>query len=142
VAAIFPPDAPEDALDQYVRDIADRVGLKDWKVVVDKEPPGEGNLGEARTTYGRKVLHIRLAEHDSAEELRNTVIHELLHAQLEPVSWGINNAQRALGEGAFSVFRASFEDNMELAVDAIATAWSETMPLPGDHAVTKRKKVA
>lgn len=122
-----------DELGKYVREMADLCGLRDWTVRVDMDPCDEDNAGECRVIYGRKYGIVRVS-HDWAEkppeELRNTIIHELLHMHCEPMMWAVNNVQVPLGSVAFGILDGSFRDALEVAVDSIATAWAETLPLP------------
>jgi hypothetical protein len=121
----------EGDLDAYVRRIADAMGMRDWKVTLDKAPPPDDDaLGYAVVTYARRRVRVYLAEHDSIEELRATIVHELLHAHLEPIAWGMHNLQGILGDAVYAVHYEAFKDNVEVAVDTIAMAWAETLPLP------------
>lgn len=121
------------ALGGYARELADRMGMRDWTVRVDAVPADDDNAGECRVTYGQRRATLRVSADwatRAPDDLRNTICHELLHCHLEPVTWAINNGQVPLGSTAFVIFEGAFRDAMELAVDGIATAWAETLPLP------------
>lgn len=76
--AAFPEYFPnDDSLDLYIRDLADRVGLRDWKIMLEDKAPDDGNLGECFCAYGQRVATIRLAEHETIEKLQHTIVHEL-----------------------------------------------------------------
>ena len=129
--AAFPEYFPHaDSLDRYIRTLADAMGLKDWDVRLSDDALDDGNAGGCRVPYGRKIAKIRLAEHDTIESLRRTIVHELLHAHLEPIDWQIHNIKPAVSELTFDVWRGGFVDALEVACDAIAWAWAEHLPLP------------
>lgn len=129
--AAFPEYFPEDdSLDRYVRHLADLCGLKDWKITLEDESPGEGNLGHCHCVYGRRVACIRLAEHDTIEELRHTIVHELLHCHLDPVRLPLENIRSGIGDMLYNATHNATVDAVEYATDGIATALSAALPLP------------
>lgn len=131
VVAAFPEYFPEDdSLDRYIRKLADLCGLKDWKVTLEDEHPGDGNLGACECVYGRKVARVRIAEHDTIEELRHTIVHELLHCHLDPCRLPIENIRNTLGQSLYDVTHGAFVDFIEYGTDAIASAWAPLLPLP------------
>lgn len=137
---IFGGDVKE--LSVYVRELADLMGLRDWTIQV--EVGGDdlvGYAGRCNVPYGQKFATIRLAPSWAKEtwsELRNTCVHELIHCHMMPIRWSINNVQNHLSPSMFDMFTGSYTDFEELAVDGIATAWAETLPLP----IKKNKRKA
>jgi hypothetical protein len=131
----FPEYFPEDdSLERYVRQLADLCGLRDWKVTLEDDAPDDDALGACFCVYGRKVANIRLAEHDTIESLRHTIVHELLHSHLDPVRLPIENIRSTLGEPLYNVTHNSLVDAVEYATDAIASVIAPMLPLP-DRAV-------
>lgn len=129
--AAFPEYFPEDdSLDQYVRQLADLIGMRDWKVKLEDEHPGDGNLGFCECVYGRKIANIRLAEHDTIEELRHTIVHELLHAHLDPTRLPIENIRNVLGQPLYDATHNALVDAVEYATDEIASVLAPLLPLP------------
>lgn len=130
-------------LGQYVREIADLCGLRDWTVRVDVATADDNHAGECAVTYGRKFGTVRLAEDWASEEpdtVRQTVVHELLHMHTEPIFWAVNNAQDVLGTATFTVLEGGVRDALEVAIDGIATAWAETLPLPVKAEPTRKTR--
>jgi hypothetical protein len=130
-------------LDQYVRGIADLCGLRDWTIRVDTSasPTGDNHLyqqGETGATaaipHGRKYITITLRDdwmQERPDDLRQTIVHELMHAHSEPMAWAFNNLQSVTGGGVlFQTLDCAFDDAHEMMVDAVATAWAEALPLP------------
>lgn len=136
---IFGGDKQE--LDKYLRHLADLMGLRDWwlEVVIkpltsdEADAPSSMPLAQIDCAFGRKYAKITFVpgwEDGDPGMVRMVAVHELVHAHLSLMGWIANNVHDAIGNTAFHVFRASLHDAEELAVDAIATAWAERLPLP------------
>ncbi len=126
-------DGDQEKLGEYVREMADLCGLRDWTVQVDTTPAEDHEAGTCRVTYGRKFGMIRMASDwsgENAESIRQTVTHELLHMHAESVFWSLNNVQDVLGSSAFTVLEGSVRDALEVMVDSVATVLAERLPLP------------
>lgn len=120
-----------EALERYMREIADQMGLKDWRIILETEEPEDGAMGTCETATGQKVATIRIKNHGTdADELRNTVVHELLHAHFNAIREPINNVRSAVGDLVYWPIYYGVTDHVELAIDGIATAWAESFPLP------------
>lgn len=116
--------------DPYVRKIADLVGLRDWLIDLDDALPGEGALAECEPTYGRRHAVMRFAPEVNPAELRNTVVHECIHCHFALIDWNRNSIQGVVGTPVWITWDGAYSDAKELAIDAIATAWAASLPLP------------
>ena len=120
----------------YVRLLASRMGLGDWKITMGKALPADGpDLARIDISYGRKraVLHLSLGVKEIARvDQRHTLVHELIHCYLEPVRLASLNWTSQLGAKAAQMAVESVHYNVEFAVDAMATAWAPCLPLPED----------
>lgn len=109
----------------YIRQLADALHLRDWRIEVSEElPAGENSIASCQPVYGRKYAVIRLSEgflNDDHDEQRHTVIHELLHCHTGPMN-------RLLE--AEESFTASVRQTMEYMVDGLADAIAPLLPLP------------
>lgn len=133
-------------LSSYVRDIANRMGLRDWTIVISEEPvdidTGDGQIvgASCNVVYGRKRAKFQFnpdwAE-DRPDDLRHLVVHELMHCHFVPVQWHHNNARAAMSNGEWVQYDSAFHDVMEMHIDAVADAWADVLPLPPEK---KRKK--
>jgi hypothetical protein len=130
--AIFDGDRDEAAA--YLRTLADHMGLRDWTINLLNEHPGdERYAASVEVRYGRKYANIRLGkgwEHESPESFRVTCVHELLHCHTKPMQWAFENTEVLLGTSVYHVARLAYRDAEEVAVDAIASEWANTLPLP------------
>ncbi len=121
-------------LEPYIQEIADRMGLRDWQIKLEDNDPSGGTLGECEAHQGAKRAWIAIADHgDDEEDLRNTVIHELLHCHWNEANKLVEElATNFLGMAASAVTRIAWKSAMELGIDGIATAWESSMPLPSE----------
>jgi len=136
--------AEQRALRDYVRWVADAMGLRDWllDVVVAEEVP-EGGLphseefrGVAAATpvpgqrrAGVHFTHGFRTDH-SAQSQRAIVVHELVHCHLADMREFVRScACDLLAQQTYDVLSFGFDLAWEHATDAIACAWAEKMPL-------------
>lgn len=127
-------DGDRDRIEPYLRELADLVGLRDWRIFVsDDAPEDPEHAACVDVRYGLKVavisFHPQWAESDP-EQFRNTCCHELLHAHVNHVRWPLNNVAELVGKAIYDPLYQSVTDYIEYAVDAIATEWAKTLPLP------------
>jgi len=115
--------------EEYVRAIADEIGLRDWRIHVDSSDEME-SLGQCRTVGQRRIAYLTFVNHDDAEELRDTVLHELLHIILNPLFLPIENVKSTLGEPLYNATYNSHIDHLERAVDTLSASLAPLFPLP------------
>lgn len=124
-----------DELGQYVREMADLMGLRDWTIVMKPGNPEDADhMACAQQIYGQKHLNLWFRKDWSrwpAKQLRQTTCHELLHAHLNPLAHStLNNVGQLIGKRPYQVAWEAMSERLEFTVDGIADAWSETLPLP------------
>jgi hypothetical protein len=131
-----------DALGSYIRHMADMMALRDWEFRISDDPPdpnqdddlpSSSKAAQVEVTYGRRVARLFFANDWSTwepGELRQTVAHELIHCHQEPMRWSLNNVKHVVSPPMMAVLYAAFTDGLELATDAIATAWADSLPMP------------
>lgn len=134
-------DGDRDKLADYIREMADCMGMHDWLLKLADDPPpnlapdGSGNVTGAfcNVPYGRRyaVIYVNPEWADwEPWELRYIVCHELLHGHLAALEWSFNNVQHVVSTSQFALLNGSFTDAQELTIDAIGNAWAKTLPLP------------
>src|ERR1035438_6620887 len=71
---------------RYMEQVADLLELRDWHIVWDGPIDPEGDAaGTCNTIYGRKIARISI-EAGTPEELRHTLVHELVHCHTDPAT--------------------------------------------------------
>lgn len=131
------------ALLTYVRMIADRMGLRDWRFDVLEQEPETGKEYEGTNfqasascepTPNQRRASLRFADDFSSksrDEARHILVHELLHCHMAAVyECGRNGVLDQLSQSTYNMFMFSFTQAWETAIDAIAIAWAEKLPLP------------
>ena len=122
-------DPRRQAFAPYVRDLADRLRLRDWTIYVRDDPPHDGEcIASIHCVEGRKVANIRFNDpflDDSPEDQRHTIVHELLHCHVNG-AWDY-----AVDTFATEDARRAFRRLAETAVDGLADAIAPLLPLPG-----------
>lgn len=118
---------------RYIRDLADRMELRDWSVLVCADTAREGAGASVKCTFGRKIIEITLAhEFDEfdPEKQRHYLIHELVHVHF----WGVTQALADVRENMNRHWIAQLELRVhnaeEYGVDGIATILAHCLPLP------------
>ena len=101
------------------------LGLGDWTIDIrwNTDPDWE-NQGDCQCTYGRKYAAITLKSTVTFENLRDTIIHELVHV----VFWRSFNSPVLLEESkiipkkAYDLWFKMFEESVEYDIDSLTNA--------------------
>lgn len=121
-----------DILD-YVAYAKGELGLRDWTINIRFDiPKGDRRGGTNYSYFGRKVADLRFPKNfhkQGANEIRSTIVHELLHCHFAPLVNAADNYKRAfkLTKKTAEVHDLMFTQNMEYCVDAIATEWADNL---------------
>jgi hypothetical protein len=116
----------------YIRDVADRIGLRDWQFDLARDVVPEKNriaqvevwgdsvtatmwIGESFWKYGPRMQ-------------REVVVHELIHCHTDRLYRRARDVARNLGREAYMIALDSFDQQHEFAVDGIAAAWARMLP--------------
>lgn len=124
---------PARAVVDYLRAVADRMGLRDWRIDVSLTPAGEEYQAAIQCTGEKRVAVVRLA-HDfrklDPEEQRHALVHELVHVHFHGSVRALHALKVLVGEPAFHVAAEAHELAEEQAVDALAWVIASGMPMP------------
>jgi hypothetical protein len=110
----------------YLRDLADRMGLKDWTIEVLADLCDDDSHADIRCIEGRKLAKVRFARdwrEQTPETQRHTCCHELIHCHFAAVHL---DTLRKLK----SVDGETFMMHLEYGIDGMADAIAPHMPLP------------
>jgi len=118
---------------EYCRTLADLMDLKDWHVTTVVGKVADDELATCEAIYGQRRARITLAESwesMTAEDLRSTLVHELVHCHLAFVDHLVHTAcEVALSRQAFKVFEAAYTLEVENATDALSLVLAKGLPL-------------
>ncbi len=120
-------------LNRYVGQLADLMGLSEWRLRLGDDDADQGNGADVSVIYGMQSATIRFDPEWpdwEPEQLRHYTAHELIHCHTERIDWAVQNIKDGLGHIGWNIFSLSFKDAEEQAIDNIAWAWAQTLPLP------------
>jgi len=131
---------------RYVILIKKMLHLSDWTIVMQNEPCSSDCLAETDVITGQHLAKMYLSKtytKDTPENLRATIIHELLHCHLSPISELSEEILKPLADelGGSRVIKSAIngiEYETERSIDAISEAIAPYFPLPS---MPKKKKV-
>ena len=130
----------------YVILLKKMLHLSDWTIVMQNEPCSSDCLAETDVITGQHLAKMYLSKaytKDTPENLRATIIHELLHCHLSPISELSEEILKPLADelGGSRVIKSAIngiEYETERSIDGISEAIAPYFPLPN---MPKKKKV-
>lgn len=133
---------------RYVNLMKKMLHLSDWVIVMQNEPCSSDCLAETDVITGQHLAKMYLSKtytKDTPENLRATIIHELLHCHLSPISELSVEILKPLADelGGSRVIKSAIngiEYETERSIDAISEAIAPYFPLPNMPKKKKAKK--
>ncbi len=108
----------------YIRGLADRLALRDWRIDVDDEPSASGDCIARVNLADARWVSVEFSESffgQSREAQRHSVVHELVHCHIAPYVKAVE--KRTENDEVLRML-------MEYGVDSIADALAPLVPLP------------
>ena len=125
------------ALQSYIRQCADLLGLTDWEVELRPEPPDDPIAGACvEWTDAKRYAHIKLPTDFlsfTQDKQREYIVHELIHlhfANAEDVIRLDLFECRELSRNLYTMLWLSFKRQMEYGVDQMARVVALSLPHP------------
>ena len=136
-------------INSYIQIIRRKMNLGEWKIVLYRKPCANDTLGECDVTYGQHYAVISLHKDyrkEKPENLRNTVVHELLHCYFSPITEAAMQALEPFEEDVHGrkIIQStinSMEYQTERVIDRLSYIIAPTMPLPKIPNQKTKKKV-
>jgi hypothetical protein len=126
-------DAQHAAYTGYIREMADRLLLRDWVVELGRESTDEGSRAQIAINRERNMGTVTLCDRwfiRTPEEQRTTIVHEMLHLHSARLCRVMTRLQDEVeGDGVRYAANAHNEEE-EIMVDALARAIAPFLPLP------------
>lgn len=122
----------------YTRELANLIGLRDWTVNLEVREHDDGETcATQEVAWGTQRVRISISPEWrmwKADDLRATLVHELVHCHMVRMMWTWNGAIRDLAKykPLRKALDRAYHTDHEVATEAIATAWAELLPLPGE----------
>ena len=133
---------------RYVNSMKKMLHLSDWTIIMQNEPCSSDCLAETDVITGQHLAKMYLSKtytKDTPENLRATIIHELLHCHLSPISELSEEILKPLADelGGSRVIKSAIngiEYETERSIDGISEAIAPFFPLPNMPKKKKAKK--
>lgn len=133
---------------RYVILLKKMLHLSDWTIAMQNEPCSSDCLAETDVITGQHLARMYLSKtytKDAPENLRATIIHELLHCHLSPISELAVEILKPLADelGGSRVIKSAIngiEYETERSIDGISEAIAPFFPLPNMPKKKKTKK--
>ncbi len=134
------PPAPNDfnewskrVLINYIREIADKMGLRDWQFNMEKLPDDHTSIMRTKVWGDSKTATVWVGKSfwlHGPRMQREIVVHELTHWHTDLFnSEALRIVQNALGKEAMGIATGVIDTAHELLVDGISAAWARMFPL-------------
>lgn len=135
---------------RYINSMKKLLHLSDWNIMLKNEPCASDALAETDVITGQHLAKIYLSKNyvkDTPENFRATIVHELLHCHLSPISELSVEILKPLADelGGSRVIKSAIngiEYETERSIDAISEAIAMYFPLPNMPNKSKVKKKA
>jgi hypothetical protein len=117
----------------YVREIANRMGMKDWSFDISARDPLSGAIASTEVWGDSNTATLWIGKtfwKYGPRMQREVICHELLHWHTDKFYRNAREVYRnVLGREAFELSLASLRQMHELTVDGIASAWAREFPM-------------
>jgi hypothetical protein len=126
-------DAQHAALSDYIREMADRLLLRDWEFELRRESADEGARASISLNYNKNDASVVVCDRwfvRAPDEQRQTITHELLHAQTARLRRVMSRLNDEVGGEAIGYANAAYSEEEEIVVDTLARAIAPLLPLP------------
>ena len=132
---MMPTKKQRAALNAYIRDLADRMELRDWSIYVKRKACRATAAAAVRCIYGRKIFQIKLGPDfwtASPERQRHYLCHELIHVLFWGIEQAMADATAHRPKHWVGMLATTVRNAEEYGVDAVAAIIAPFMPLPGE----------
>jgi len=134
-------------MSRYVYSLKKMLHLSDWTIILSEEPCSPDCLAETDVVGGQHLARMFLNKSytkDTPQNIRGTIIHELLHCHLSPISELSVEILKPLSDdlGGSRVIKSAIngiEYETERSIDAISEAIAIYFPLPNMPKVRKKR---
>jgi hypothetical protein len=123
---------------RYISKLKKYLKLTDWNITVDQTPCSSDCLGECQVVFGQHTAVIYLHKNfrkDTPEDLRATIVHELLHCHFGQITESAMSNLEPLEDDLLSkkLVKSTvngIEYQTERVIDLVSEAIAPLLPLP------------
>jgi len=123
----------------YIADLLGRLGLSNWQITLVDEEPRNADFSAQAYLENVNYLTAKIAVassflSESAEQVRETSVHELVHVHLAGMYRVLASLQQPVGFLVWNTTVEWWERENEQATEAVARVIAAFMPLPPEPA--------
>lgn len=117
-------------LELYILDIARQLNLTHWRIELIDEEPGEDRAAQVWIRTESRRAKVLVTKPEDMDDLRNSIVHEVLHLHLEPTQSGLHHAKDHFNPPVWDIVSRHLHEELEVAVSALTKAIAPLMPMP------------
>ena len=122
-----------DALEAYVAELQEALGVTVWKITVVREASDVEAWADINPHEQAESAELRVSYDfwkQTPEHQREILIHEMLHIVTARLDQTVEAMEEAFGKIAWAIYDPLFEDAAERVVDHLAKVIAPRLPLP------------
>ena len=136
---------------RYVNKLKNMMGLSHWVIMMQTKPCHPDALGETEVIHGQHLAKMYLHKDfrkDKPEDLRATIVHELLHCHMAIVSEAVSEVLKPDPDSpnkdntVNKMVTSLIDYECERIIDALAESMGKWMPTPDMPKPRAKKKAA
>lgn len=136
---------------RYVNKLKNMMGLSHWVILMQTKPCHPDALGETEVIHGQHLAKMYLHKDfrkDKPEDLRATIVHELLHCHMAVISEAVSEMLKPdcddsnKNNTVNKMVTSLIDYECERIIDALAESMGKWMPTPDVPKPRAKKKVA
>jgi hypothetical protein len=135
---------------RYVNKLKNMMGLSHWTILMQAKPCNVDALGETEVVHGQHLAKMYLHKDfrkDTPEDLRATIVHELLHCHLAVIEEAVDEVLKPDPEDAKSkaihkMVLSLIQYENERVIDSLSESMGKWLPTPDMPKPRVKKKAA
>jgi hypothetical protein len=134
---------------RYVNKLKNMMGLSNWTIMMQAKPSSADALGETEVIHGQHLAKMYLHKDfrkDTPEDIRATIVHELLHCHLAVLEEAVHEVLKpdsddAKAKAVHKMVISLIEYENERIIDSLAESMGKWMPVPDMPKPRAQKKI-
>lgn len=135
---------------RYVNKLKNMMGLSHWTILMQTKPCSPDALGETEVIHGQHLAKMYLHKDfrkDKPEDLRATIVHELLHCHMAVIEEAVNEMLKPdpddpKSKAIHKMVTSLIDYECERIIDGLAESMGKWMPTPDMPKPRVKKKSA
>ena len=122
-----------DALEAYVAELQEALGITIWKITVIREASDVEAWADINPHEQAESAELRVSYDfwkQTPDHQREILIHEMLHIVTARLDQTVESIEEAFGKVIWAIYEPLFEDATERVVDHLAKVLAPNIPLP------------